>query len=174
MPMLIVMPVFFAVCLCVCSFVTVVGQESNILTSRGVRKFLSTNKMKTEHAYRDWINSVLLPKLLADPLVIGEELVEIEASTDPNAPHTIKPVKMRRMEKKQAQKRKEAQMQADAAASSSSSSSSAKLPVPSSEFGHVSKRQKVFHSPVITAAASPSAPLTPKLMAASSHQSHAA
>lgn len=134
--------------------------------------------MKAEPAYRDWINSVLLPKLLADPLVIGEELVEIEASTDPNAPHTIKPVKMRRMEKKQAQKRKEAQMQAEAAGAAAappSASASAKLPAPAaSDFGHVSKRQKVFHSPVITAAASPSAPLTPKLMAASSHQSHAA
>jgi len=108
---------------------------------------------------------------MADPLVIGEELVEIEASTDPNAPHTIKPVKMRRMEKKQAQKRKEAEATAASAEASSSS------PFPhSSDLGHVSKRQKTFHSPVMSAAASPLAPLTPKLKAASSssHQSHAA
>jgi len=51
-----------------------VGQESNILTSKGVRKFLTTNKMKEEHAYRKWIMEVLLPKLMHDPLEIGTEV----------------------------------------------------------------------------------------------------
>ena len=31
------------------------------VTSKGVRKFLATNKMREEVAYRTWINAVLLP-----------------------------------------------------------------------------------------------------------------
>jgi hypothetical protein len=81
----------------------VTGQESNILTSKGVRKFLSTNKMKDQPAYRHWIQTVMLPKLMHDPLEIGEELLEIEASTDPRAPSTVKPLRMRRNEKKKQQ-----------------------------------------------------------------------
>jgi len=139
-------PIFFVVGhVVLCS----VGQESNILTSKGVRKFLQTNKMKEEHTYRAWITSVLLPKLLHDPLVIGEELLEIEASTDPNAPHVIKPKKMKHLEKKRLAaktQRKQEAAAAAAAADGSKPSSEAEAPA--------TKKQKMVHSPALGAATS--------------------
>lgn len=72
--------------------------------------------MKDEHVYRQWITDVMLPKLSFDPLEIGEELLEIEASTDPNAPTRVKPKKMKRMEKKRALAKTQQRKQAAAAA----------------------------------------------------------
>ena len=40
-----------------------VGQESNILTELGIRRFLETNKMKGQEHYRQWILSTLIPRL---------------------------------------------------------------------------------------------------------------
>lgn len=137
----------------------VVGQESNILTSKGVKKFLATNKMRDAVAYRQWIQNVLLPQLLHDPLEIGEELLEIEASTNPHMPHHIKPKKMKRMEKKQQRKAQEkldeeeerkkqllaiAQKQLD-------KSTSPPAPIIPSHLGAADpapKRQKLSHAPV--------------------------
>jgi len=74
-----------------------VGQESNILTSRGVKKFLGLNKMKEAPAYRSWIERKLLPCLLHDPLIVATEELTIEASTDPHAPSTVVPKKLKKM-----------------------------------------------------------------------------
>ena len=40
-----------------------VGQESNILTEMGIRRFLDTNKMKGQDHYRHWIVQHLIPRL---------------------------------------------------------------------------------------------------------------
>jgi hypothetical protein len=40
-----------------------VGQESNILTEMGIRRFLETNKMKGQEHYKQWIISQLIPRL---------------------------------------------------------------------------------------------------------------
>ena len=40
-----------------------VGQESNILTEMGIRRFLDTNKMKGQDHYRQWIVAQLIPRL---------------------------------------------------------------------------------------------------------------
>ena len=40
-----------------------VGQESNILTELGIRRFLETNKMKGQEHYKQWILSTLIPRL---------------------------------------------------------------------------------------------------------------
>ena len=40
-----------------------VGQESNILTEMGIRRFLDTNKMKGQEHYRQWILQHLIPRL---------------------------------------------------------------------------------------------------------------
>lgn len=127
------------------------GQESNILTYKGVKKFMDTNKMKEEHAYRAWINDTLLPSLLHDPLEIGEEMVEIEASTDPNAPHHIKPKRMARQEKKRERKLEEKKRQSISEREDGKQGhSSSKKQLPSSSLSPsppASKRQKLLSSP---------------------------
>ena len=40
-----------------------VGQESNILTELGIRRFLETNKMKGQEHYKQWILNTLIPRL---------------------------------------------------------------------------------------------------------------
>jgi hypothetical protein len=137
----------------------VVGQESNILTSKGVKKFLATNKMRDAVTYRQWIQSVLLPQLLHDPLEIGEELLEIEASTNPHMPHHIKPKKMKRMEKKQQRKAQEKQDEEEErkknllaiAQKQLNKSTSPPAPIIPSHLGSADpspKRQKLSHTPV--------------------------
>jgi len=116
-----------------------VGQESNVLTSKGVRKFLLTNKMRDEAHYRQWILSVLLPQLEHDPLEIGEEILEIEASTDPAAPTAVKPLRMRRIEKKRQQQ------QAAAKEAQEKTAAGAGTPSPSSSPAPAAKKQKTVH-----------------------------
>jgi hypothetical protein len=49
-----------------------VGQESNILTEMGIRRFLDTNKMKGQDHYKQWIFQHLIPRLtIGEP--VGEE-----------------------------------------------------------------------------------------------------
>ena len=49
-----------------------VGQESNILTEMGIRRFLDTNKMKGQDHYKAWIFTHLIPRLtIGEP--VGEE-----------------------------------------------------------------------------------------------------
>jgi hypothetical protein len=40
-----------------------IGQESNILTERGVKRFLSVNKMRGQEHYKTWLQKVLIPRL---------------------------------------------------------------------------------------------------------------
>lgn len=98
--------------------------------------------MKDEFVYRHWIESVLLPKLIHDPLEIGEEMLEIEASTDPHMPHHIKPKKMARMEKKQQRRAAEKEHASKGHSSNSSVASDAS----SFSDGSPSKRQKIHSS----------------------------
>lgn len=69
-----------------------VGQESNILTCAGIRRFLDMNKMKDEISYRNWIIKYLIPRLQLDPLEFGDDMLEIEASTNA-MPTQIAPLK---------------------------------------------------------------------------------
>ena len=53
-----------------------VGQESNILTELGIRRFLETNKMKGQEHYKQWILATLIPRLRQAGGAGAEEEVE--------------------------------------------------------------------------------------------------
>ena len=50
-----------------------VGQESNILTELGIRRFLDTNKMKGQDHYRQWIITELIPRLSTSTDASGDD-----------------------------------------------------------------------------------------------------